>query len=196
MRRFLCFILSFIVFMVFAAFPVRKLKESSALAETFQETRRFAMDIKELFAITDPSQFSGKLAEYLFEKTSYGEDVSKLNEVELTAYFMEELQAEIMNGGFDQYFFNSSGDHWEEAILACEKIGAINTAELLRKAVQAYGCELPKDRDEREEAIESQANEGYDEELGVLDSIFYDYEENVDELIFEFCQQNNNLFFI
>lgn len=193
MKRILCFMLSLIVLLGFATFPTSNVM--GALAETFQETERSAMDVKEIFAITDPSQFSGKITEYLYEKTSYGEDLSPLNEWELTVYLVEELQSEIMNGGFDQYFINSSGNHWEDAIIACEAIGAIQTAELLQKAAQAYGCELPRDREEREEAIENNAKDGYDEKLTALDSIFYAYEENVDALIFDYCQQHQKMFF-
>lgn len=193
MKRVLWIMLSLIVLMGSAAFPANNVM--GTLAESFQETERSSMDIKEIFAITDPSQFSGEITQYLYEKTSYSEDLSPLNEWELTVYFVEELQSEVMNGGFDQYFINSSGDHWQEAVTACEAIGAIQTAELLRKASQAYGCELPKDREEREEAIESNAKDGYDEELSALDSIFYAYEENVDALIFDYCQQHQKMFF-
>ena len=148
------------------------------------------MGLNEIFHMTDPSNFSGKFFDYLLRKSNYGERLTDLNSFELRIYFIEELQAEVMNGGFAQYFFNSSGNHWEETISACETIGTVNTADLLRKAVQAFECELPKDRKNREDAIENQAKEGYDERLAALDSVFYDYEENVDTLIFEYCQQN------
>ena len=193
MKRVLCIMLSLIVLMGSAAFPASNVM--GTLAESFQETERSSMDIKEIFTVTDPIQFSGKITEYLYEKTSYGEDLSPLNEWELTVYLVEELQSEVMNGGFDQYFVNSSGNHWEKAITACETIGAVQTAGLLRKAVQAYGCELPADQQEREEAIESHAKDGYEEELDALDSVFYTYEENVDALIFDYCQQHQKMFF-
>ena len=153
------------------------------------------MELKLIFSIEDTSHFSGEIAEYLFNKSKYGEAISNLNPPEFTVYLVEELQAEVMNGGFDQYFFNSSGDHWEDAIIACEKIGAVKTADLLRKAVQAFGCELPKDREQRQETIDSQARDGYDEALALLDSAFYAYDENVDALIFQYCQQHKDLFF-
>ena len=193
MKHVLCFMLSMIVLLGLATFPMSN--DIGALAENFHETERSALDVKEIFTVTDPIQFSGKITEYLYEKTSYGEDLSPLNEWELTVYLVEELQSEVMNGGFDQYFFNSSGDHWEEAVTACETIGAVQTAELLQKATQAYGCELPKNREEREEAIESHAKDGYEEELDALDSVFYAYEENVDALIFDYCQQHQKMFF-
>ena len=153
------------------------------------------MELSLIFSIEDASQFSGKITEYLFNKSNYGETLSNLNPSELTIYLVEELQTEVMNGGFDQYFFNSSGDHWEDAVIACEKIGAVKTADLLREAVQAFGCELPKNREQREETIDSKARDGYDEALTLLDSAFYDYSENVDTLSFQYCQRHKELFF-
>ena len=148
----------------------------------------------DLFNTTDPDAFVGPIYDFLSQKAEYGEKLSNLNEVERTVYYVEELQAEIMNGGFDQYFFNSSGDHWEEAIAACEAIGAAKTAALLRQAVRAFGCELPKNREARETAIEERAKDGYGKALAALDAEFYDYEENVDALVYQYCQQNKNHF--
>ena len=152
------------------------------------------MELRMIFSIEDACRFSGEMTEYVLNKSNDGEALSNLNPPERTVYLVEELQAEVMNGGFDQYFFNSSGDHWEDAVIACETIGAVQTADLLRKAALAYGCELPGSRDERIEAIESQAKEGYDEELAALDSVFYAYEENVDALIFDYCRQHQKMF--
>ena len=37
---------------------------------------------------------------------------------------IEALEAEVNNGGFDQYFYNSAGDNTAETIQALETIGA------------------------------------------------------------------------
>jgi len=45
------------------------------------------------------------------------------------------LRAEVENGGFHQYFFNSSGDVAPEALLALESLNAVESARLLRDAI-------------------------------------------------------------
>jgi hypothetical protein len=41
-----------------------------------------------------------------------------------TITFIDDLEAEVNNGGFHQYFYNSAGDNTAEAIRALEEIGA------------------------------------------------------------------------
>jgi hypothetical protein len=56
--------------------------------------------------------------------------VNSIEVVELVA----ELEAEVNNGGLHQYFNNSSGDNASKAVLALETIGALNAADILRRA--------------------------------------------------------------
>ena len=111
---------------------------------------------------------------------------------------MEELQDEVNNGGFDQYFINSSGDHWVDAIEACKEIGAVKTADLLEKASKAYGVEIPLDYDLRQDMMSELPEDGdYWDKLDELDSIFYgdtgDYEDR-DQLIYDYCMKNRDKF--
>lgn len=81
------------------------------------------------------------------------------------------LEAEINNGGFDQFFFNSAGDYTEETIQALIKIGALHTADIVKKAAAKFpGGMPPKERDDRQELLEdispdSDAFENFDEEF-------------------------------
>ncbi|HYV66844.1 MAG TPA: DUF4375 domain-containing protein, partial [Myxococcales bacterium] len=49
------------------------------------------------------------------------------------------IEGEVFNGGFDQYFFNSSGDRAREALAGLELIGAKRTASVVRRAVGLFG---------------------------------------------------------
>jgi len=46
---------------------------------------------------------------------------------------------EVNNGGFAQYFFNSSGEYWREALAGLKAIGATSDLELLQEAIAALG---------------------------------------------------------
>ena len=95
---------------------------------------------------------------------------------------IDELEAEINNGGFDQFFFNSAGDYTEETIQALIKIGAFRTAEIIKKAASKFPDGKPsKDRDERQEELEmispdSEAFEDMNEE-------FLAYEDDLASLV-------------
>ncbi|HEY1123299.1 MAG TPA: DUF4375 domain-containing protein [Haloferula sp.] len=49
------------------------------------------------------------------------------------------LDAEINNGGLDQYFVNSSGDHWRDALEGLKTMGDLKRAEVLEEAVVKFG---------------------------------------------------------
>ncbi len=50
---------------------------------------------------------------------------------------------EVMNGGHSQYFVNSSGRHWKDALAGLKVIGAVGKAEILREAVAVFGAAGP-----------------------------------------------------
>ena len=84
---------------------------------------------------------------------------------------IDELEAEINNGGFDQFFFNSAGDYTEETIQALVSIGATHTADIVKNAAAKFpGGMPPKNRDARQELLEdvspdTDAFEQFDEEF-------------------------------
>lgn len=65
------------------------------------------------------------------------------------------LEAEVNNGGFDQYYFNSAGDLAIQTVEALKAIGALNTASLLAAANAEFpGAMPPVDRTERQEVLD------------------------------------------
>ena len=53
----------------------------------------------------------------------------------MVAYCLHQLEAEVNNGGFHQFFSNSAGEYVRETIDALTQIGAHKTRELLERAV-------------------------------------------------------------
>ena len=64
-------------------------------------------------------------------------------------------QSEINNGGFEQFFSNSTGVLAPEGALAFHKIGMPHTAKLIERAMALFDAPYPRDRNEREEALEA-----------------------------------------
>lgn len=63
------------------------------------------------------------------------------------------LCCEVYNGGFHQYFTNSTGHHAPEAILGFRELGLCDIAEIVEKAVSVFGAEFPRKRNEREDFL-------------------------------------------
>ena len=102
-----------------------------------------------------------------------------LSQAEQTVYCLDALEREVNNGGFSQFFFNSSGDTALETVAALERLGAPHTAGLVRRAVSAFPGGRPSpDRDAREkqmEALPESATELWSE----LDTAFFEYRDNL-----------------
>ena len=95
------------------------------------------------------------------------------------------LEAEVNNGGFDQFFFNTAGNRTKETIEALELIGAQKTAEIVRRAALKFPGGFPAtDRHERQDQLEevSPESEAFEED----DAAFVRYDEDLAGLLERF----------
>src|SRR5262249_4482588 len=113
-----------------------------------------------------------------------------LNRAEQIFLCIWELEAEVNNGGFHQYYFNDGGDRAAEAVEALETIGAARTAGVVTRANALFGMPgPPRDRNKRQEQLEALSETN----LAAMDEIdgqFYKYEENLAALLSAFVRQN------
>lgn len=117
------------------------------------------------------------------KKCDYGNAIEKLNEHERVIFVTQALETEVNNGGFSQFFYNSSGDHANELIDAFTKIGALKTAEICNKALSVFDGKVPTDRYEREDLLlygldEYKCNAVWEK----CDDAFYEYEDDLEAL--------------
>ena len=92
------------------------------------------------------------------------------------------LEAEVNNGGFDQFFFNSTGDRTAETVVALEAIGANAVAEIARAAIAKFPQgDVPADRDARQELLEQVSPDG--EAFAREDEAFYAYPDDLARLV-------------
>ncbi len=101
---------------------------------------------------------------------------------------------ELNNGGFDQFFWNSSGDRTQITLDGLRAIGADKTADLLKSAMAIFPDGIiPEDRNKRQEimdSIEDKTSDSWEQ----LDNKFYDYEDDLTELIIEYIKKNRKEF--
>ena len=151
-------------------------------------------NMEHIWNLTDTNDFVVAMTEHLDNKTQYGEDMSALSEAERIFYITQTLEMEVNNGGFSQFFYNSSGNFSNELVGAFTAIGANATAAICQKAISAFGRDIPVDRDEREEMLDELESDEFDEILEECDNAFYDYEDNLNELNYNFVMKNKEFF--
>ncbi len=150
--------------------------------------------MEHIWSLTDTNDFVVAMTEHLDDKTQYGDDMSVLSEAERIFYITQTLEMEVNNGGFSQFFYNSSGNFSNELVSAFTAIGANATAAICQKAIAAFGRDIPVDRDKREEMLDELESEEIDEILEECDGAFYDYEDNLNELNYNFVMKNKESF--
>ena len=85
----------------------------------------------------------------LVERSSPDRDLTGWTEQEKRYFAASLLEGEIYNGGFDQYFSNTSGGYYSIAIDALEEIEAFRSLEIVQKASSIlFGKRLPPENQE------------------------------------------------
>lgn len=125
------------------------------------------------------------------DKTKFGkEDFSTQSIPQKVFSSIWAVESEVNNGGFSQYFFNSSCETAGFVAQALEAIGAPRTADICRRAIAAaFPDGLPSDP----EAIRLAASDFSDETEGSLDALdreFYQYPHDLTKLLFAYVAKH------
>jgi hypothetical protein len=86
------------------------------------------------------------------------------------------LRAEVNNGGFHQYFFNSTGDLVADAADAAETAGVSELASVIRRALDLLHVQDAADRAARQTALEDLDPEQFAD----IDDDYYAIEASID----------------
>ena len=100
----------------------------------------------------------------------------RLNRVQQILYPTHYLCAEVYNGGFHQYFHNSTGLTAPEAVEGFRTLGLNDVADLVEEAMGVFGSVFPRERALRQEFLDSIPGDEPSEwnPFFLLDDWFYD----------------------
>ena len=144
---------------------------------------------------TDVNAFIIDMMERLEEKTRYGADLSVLSGPERIFYVTQTLEMEVNNGGFSQFFYNSSRQFSNELVSSFTAIEATATAKICQRAVLAVEEVSFDDENGREEELDKLLDdETVSKVLVACDDAFYKREENLNELNYSFVMRNKESF--
>ena len=100
-----------------------------------------------------------------------------------------DLESDVNNGGFDQYYRNSSGDTAYHAVEALNEIGARAAAGIVARANAAFpDASPPRDQGMREELVE-EIEAGNEDCWDSLDDEFSRYPDDLTELLYEYVRR-------
>ena len=139
--------------------------------------------------INDDAEKINRIGEIIGKKITEKDNFSNLNEFEKTFIYLDVLEQNVTDGGFIQFFFNSSGQFTHEIFQAYLAIKAENTVDILTKAIYLFPeIPVPKNLQIRQQILmEKDSNiDLWDE----LDIEFYKYEDNIILLTLAYVRNN------
>ena len=192
-------ILLVVIAILIVGFVANKFKQKINISDDVEiDTSMFeTKSIDEIWKIEEKENFVVEMDKYIAEKCEYGDSMETLNAEQRILYITQALEMEVNNGGFAQFFFNSDGCLGNEIVSSFEKIGAMKTAEICKKAISIYGDKVPNDREEREEILtpdDEKEEERIEAILNECDDAFFEYEEDLVELNYQFIINHKESF--
>ena len=119
------------------------------------------------FRIIEPVWFSVSIE----DEGQYNDDLSKFSIPQRYAFAIEWYITEVNNGGHTQFYDNSTGLVWEDAMKGFQAIGAQKNHEIIKESADRLGGNPSKNREKRYD----QMNE-YNPEFDDLDQKYYESE--------------------
>ena len=146
-------------------------------------------NLETLLSLDNTNKSIIELDNFIGDLCAYGDNMDKLTEPQKQFYYNQCLEREINNGGFNQYFANSSGGFAHQTDQSLILIGASATAQILQKAIDQFpDNKVPQDRNKRIELVEQMevtSNDVWEE----LEEKFFEYEDNLNMLNLSFVKQ-------
>lgn len=114
----------------------------------------------------------------------YEEDLAPFTVPQRYVFAIQWYISEVENGGHDQFFYNSTGIVWKDALEGLKAIGHETAVKILQTAVDRMGGNPDLDREKRWEQMEELEPEFED-----LDMEFYAIEDLTNRIM-EYIQAN------
>lgn len=102
---------------------------------------------------------------------------------------IEALEREVNNGGYRQFFMNSSNEFVDVIVEALQAIGCSETAAVAKQAIEVLGVEEPP-TGPRVEAVVLEGDDRIDQELGKCTDQYFQSGEPIASLLFAWIKLN------
>jgi len=98
--------------------------------------------------------------------------------------------AEVENGGHNQFYFNSTGIVWKDALLGCRALRLDDVAQIITESASRMGGKPSLDRATRQGQLE-RSQPDFDD----LDSRLYEVDSKIYEVIYQYILKNRSAFY-
>lgn len=140
---------------------------------------------------TDPARSYWRTLVQRVHKTEAG--FEGLAEAEKKYFAVCCLEGEVYNGGFDQFFSNSSGSYFPYAVAGLQELRAERALELLRRAKQVLFdfADVPLDTETRRTLMRMNVSQSRDQRSEELDKLYWKDPDSLAEKLEEYARGHN-----
>jgi len=144
---------------------------ANGIRDSLEKSRQYYRTQRELDK-TDPTRIYWPSLIKRVHHTENG--YSGLTTAEKYYFSVTCLSGDVINGGFDQYFYNSASDHYQDAVAGLEEIGALASLSLLLQAKQVvFGFDEVPAITSRRRLTSAQTSDSQKSRLDKLDRLFW-----------------------
>jgi len=126
--------------------------------------------------------------EQAIDQKEFEHGKNRLTRAERIVQAVEALEREVNNGGYSQFFTNSSREFAPVIVESLQSIGCTQVASITEMATRAL--DVPDLTSSSIESAMSTENESLQKQLAQLDVAYYHAAEPIAERLFEFIKQN------
>ena len=128
--------------------------------------------------------------EQALDQKSEAQGLENLTLEEQVVLAVEALEREVNNGGYSQFFTNSSVEHCSDIVMSLELIGCPKTADMTKLALKALN--VPRLSAGTIQASLATESDERDEALSECDDLYYDSGEDIAGRLFAFIKANKS----
>jgi len=160
-----------------------KKKEQSTLSESLKQldSLKKKKNMDEIWNITDKMEFVMVMYSRISKKCKDGEKIESLTMEEKIFYVCKSFEKAINNGSFIDYLRSEKGTYANDLEKYFKAIGAYRTADICKKATEAFGREIPRDDLERDDFLDDITWE-MEVTLKECEENFFDYKDDLEKL--------------
>lgn len=167
-------------------------KNSDAVNKVEYSTEKIVVDDAVIssnddFRVIEPVWWSVSI--YDGEK-KYNNDLEKFTKPQRYVTAIEWYLSEVNNGGHDQFYYNSTGIVWEDAMKGFQEIGATENYDIIKESADLLGGNPNKDRERRQDELEK-----YKPDFSELDDRYYASENTMLEKLHVYIKANAKDFY-
>ena len=152
----------------------------------------FGSTYKDVLAHKDDAEpyelLSNLSAITLYKEQDHG--IGSLKPEERIIYAIDGMLTEVNNGGFNQFFFNSSGELAYDLVPALDAVGSIRFKEIATKAVEIFGNIPCLDEASRYSHLEKITQNDELQLWDKCDDDFYDCDEQIESMVIAYAEAN------